>query len=237
MNNHFKIRKYICLLSLSIVFLSVHFSGKAQTTIGMSTVGPLNYSDTVTAGAVDSFSVWVKNVSATVFNDTLTLISAVRDDVNPSVLNIVSTYNSFSPVLINTNDSISISLVGVYTLDTNNYRTGINVIVIWPVAQSAATADSLEFSVYILDDNGIDELDLKQFINTFPNPSTDYITIENNSKISIEEVRIYDISGCLLEIIKNSSVINTEKWTAGMYLVDIWLENHQKHSVRVIKQK
>jgi len=236
MLNPFKMRKYICLLYLSIMLLSIHSSGNAQT-IGMSNVGPLNYSDTVTAGTVDSFSVWVKNVSATVFNDTLTLIGAVRDDVNPAVLNIVGSYSSTAPMLINANDSISIPMLDVYTLDTNNYRTGINVIVIWPVAQTAATADSLEFTVYIIDDVSVDEIDLKQFIKAFPNPSTDHITIENNSKINIEEVRIYDISGCLLEIIKDRSVINTEKWATGMYLVDIWLENHQKHAVRIIKQK
>ncbi|MGQ0828167.1 MAG: T9SS type A sorting domain-containing protein [Bacteroidota bacterium] len=229
-------RKYIYLLSLSIVLLSMPVSGKAQT-IGMSKVGPINYSDTVTAGAVDSFTVWVKNVSTTVFNDTLTLVGAVRDDVNPAILNYVGSYSSFSPVLINANDSVSIPVLEVYTLDTNNYRPGINVIVIWPVAQSAATADSLEFTVYIIDANGMNDLDLKQFIKTFPNPSTDNITIENISKINIEEVRIYDMTGRLLETIKNRSVIDTEKWTVGMYLLDIWLENNQKHSVRIIKQK
>lgn len=237
MSNYFKMRKCIRLLSLIILLLSIYVSGKAQTTIGMSNLGPFNYSDTVTAGTVDSFTVVVKNVSATPFNDSITLMGAVRDDVNPAILNLVGYYTSTFAVSINANDSISIPLIEAYNLDTNNYQPGINVIVIWPIAQSATTGDSLEFTVFIVDDTGIEEVDLRQFIKTFPNPSTDHITIENTSEINIEEVRIYDMNGRLLEIIKNCSVIDTEKWIAGMYLVDIWLENDQKHAVRIIKQK
>lgn len=230
-------KKIIFVLIGLFLLLGIR-SGSAQPNLGMGSIGPLSYKDTVTVGTIDSFYVWVRNFAiSSPFNDSLKIAGAVRDTVTPSTLHPLGIYN-VGLKSIPADDSIFQEVVALYDITTNNYQAGINVIVIWPVAQSATTSvDSLEFTVFIIKSNGIDELNIKQLIKIYPNPVMDKMWIENKAPINVEEVRIYDVSGCLIEIIKGQSVINTEKWAPGMYLVDIWLENHQKQSIRVMKQK
>ena len=231
-------KKYVFLFSLPLMLLGI--AGKAQDTIGMGYSKPFGLRDTVQASSLDTFSVVVKNFGATAFNDTLTISGAVRDSVSPGnfVFHQIGSYKTYNAVSLAASDSVVIPLTALYTIDTvSSYHPGINVIVIWPVAQSAKTIDSLIFNVYIIGPNGINEIDLKQLIKVFPNPASDHFTIENTAKIDIEEVRIYDAVGRLINCIKGQSVINTEDWPVGEYLMELQLSNKQRHSIRIIKQK
>jgi hypothetical protein len=229
-------KKYLVLVCI-VAF--AYSSGKTQTNIGV--VGfdynnnPSGYEDTVTANSTDTYSVWVKNFGPLVFNDSLTLITAVWDSVNLNIYP-VSSYSTLGAVQIGVNDSIAIPLTAVYNLSSNGYRLWIDVIVIWPIANPATTVDSLEFPVYVIPANGINEIDLKQLIKAYPNPVSSNLAIENNSKMDIEEVRIFDSSGRLLITEKNKSIINTERWQPGIYTIKFLLNNKQHHSIRVIKQ-
>lgn len=211
---------------------------QAQDTIGMAGYGPIGYKDTVQAGATDTFRVEVKNYGLSTFNDTITIVSAVRDIYNASILHIVSSQPTDKAIPIAPSDSIEIPLIPYYDISSGkSYRAGINVIVIWPVAPGAITVDSLEYTVYVMSVNSVSELDLKELIKIFPNPTVDHFTIQNKSQIVIEEVRIYDTPGCLIEVIKNQSMINTKEWPAGIYMISVLLDNGQQHSLRIIKQK
>lgn len=104
-------------------------------------------------------------------------------------------------------------------------------------ASSATLVDSLEFPIFLVDANGISEIDADAIIKAYPNPTTDYLSIENKSKLDIEEVRIMDISGKLVATLKSPTKIETKAWASGMYLVHILFENKQSRTIRIIKQK
>ena len=107
---------------------------------------------------------------------------------------------------------------------------------IWPLAASAATKDSLTFNVFILLPTSINEIDLSHLIKAYPNPVVNNITLENKGKNSIEEVRIYDTKGRLIEHLANPQFICTEGWAKGTYLINLQLEDGKTHTIRVIKQ-
>jgi hypothetical protein len=147
-----------------------------------------------------------------------------------------STAISF-PSVIAVGDSLPFSLTPVYDVVTpGKYHYDINIIVIWPVAGSASTSNVFTYVQVLTLPNGINEIDLSRLINAYPNPVTSKLTLKNSGKIGIEEVRIYDVHGRLIESLKATEFICTENWNPGVYMINILLENKQTHTIRVIKQ-
>ena len=90
--------------------------------------------------------------------------------------------------------------------------------------------------MFILLPTSINEIDLSHLIKAYPNPVVNNITLENKGKNSIEEVRIYDTKGRLIEHLANPQFICTEGWAKGTYLINLQLEDGKTHTIRVIKQ-
>ena len=122
--------------------LLLSLNGLAQTTISINSIDPITSpaDDTVLAGSSRTYTVWVKNEGPAPFNDQLWVYSAVRDS---SLLGLDTVdVNVLGTMTINPFDSIAVSLTANYTISSNGYKYGIDVIVIWPYAPSAITNDS-----------------------------------------------------------------------------------------------
>lgn len=59
-------------------------------------------------------------------------------------------------------------------------------------------------------------------ISIYPNPVTDNLFIQNNSNSEIENISILDITGSVILKIKNSTSINLEKLSKGVYFIKIY---------------
>ncbi|HEY0030763.1 MAG TPA: T9SS type A sorting domain-containing protein [Bacteroidia bacterium] len=226
-------KKYILLLILPLWLIGS--KATAQASLG---IGQFSYyigNDTLPAYSTDSVSLWIINTGTGTFNDTLELWTIVQDSA-------LFTYHmvdnvSLGNVTIPAGDSISYTLVPYYAIAPALYHYDINVIVIWPMANSVPTSDSLTYTQVLTLPNGIHEIDLQQLIKAYPNPSMNDFTISNDSKTSIEEVRIYDPQGRLIAIVKGQNIIHTQNWKPGTYVMKILLENKKQVTIRVVKQK
>lgn len=231
------------LLFLLFPLLINKVSLKAQSNIGIVVDSAfLIPGDTFNLSNTTNYGIWLKNYGPSLYTpmalDSFQVVTAVRDTANATILNVVSINSVFDS--IPANDSIYISLNSVFTNSASGFHKDINVIVIWPFASSSSTAsivDSLEFQIFLLDPNGISEIDLSTLVIAYPNPTFDEFTLENKAEIQIEEVRIVDTGGKLISVIKNQSKIETCTWSPGMYFISVLFENKQTGTIRIIKQK
>ncbi len=229
-------KKYLFLFFLSSLLISKE--GSAQASLGISQYTYTIYNDTVLANTPDSIAVFVVNKGTAPFNGPFEIIASVQDSGSTSYHRVDTSY-SVLPVSLPPGDSIPYMLQPYYEMGdsaTYQYHYNINVIVIWPVAMTASTFDSLTFNIFILLPLSVKEIDPQVLIRAYPNPSTDNITLESGGKNSIEEVRIYDTQGRLIDQLIKPGLICVEAWAPGTYIIHIQLGDGKTHTVRVIKQ-
>lgn len=227
-------RKFVFLILLPFLLISI--KSKGQDSLIISPYSVVVGNDSVLNGTFDSVSFYVVNVATTPFSDTVSLYTSVRDSVSAFIYYPIDTV-TFTAINIAPNDSAQFKLYYTYTVAPFKFHYDINVIVIWPLTSSATILDSLYYLEWI--DTlalGVDEIDLSKFIKAYPNPTTSKLTLENTSQKAIEEVRIYDATGRLIQTEKNPSFICTDEWKAGTYMIKIRLENKQTRTIRVVKQ-
>ena len=219
---------------LILLISAITIYGKAQINLGMGQISPnaIGY-DTVLAGSTNSYSVWVKNYGPSDFiNGGLNIKTAVYD----SAYNIVG-LDSVGVISINANDSAQFSLTTTYTISANGYKYGGDVIVIWPVALSANTVDSLQFNIFIDSTaNEVKEIDVEKIIKLYPNPAKEDINIENIDDAHIEGINIYDLNGKLVLSNRHEKTINIENLSKGVYNINVLLSNKKQYSIKIIKQ-
>jgi hypothetical protein len=224
-----------CVFLFLLSFLLISNKSSAQASLGISQYAYTIYNDTAVANSYDSVSIYIVNRSTTNFSDFFQVVASVQDTGSTSYYRVDTTSSAFS-TFIAAGDSIPFKFRPYYVVDTNEYHYDINVIVIWPVAGSASIDDSLFFNVVVVLPQTIEEIDLSHIINAYPNPTTDNITLENTGKNSIEEVRIYDTQGRLIDALNKPEFICTEAWAPGMYMINIQLKDGKTQTIRVVKQ-
>lgn len=231
-------KKYVLLVLLSLLLISNKTS--AQASLGISQTAYVIYNDTVSAFTSDSISIYMVNKGDSTFTDNFFIITEVQDSNQVIAYHAVDTLASLFASTILPGDSIQLTLSPFYSMGDSStfHHYDINVIVIWPLAatSTATTKDSLFYNIFILLPTSINEIDLSHLINAYPNPAVSNITLENTGKNSIEEVRIYDPQGRLIEHLTKPEYICTEAWAPGMYLINIQLEDGKTHTIRVVKQ-
>ena len=230
-------KKHILLIALPLFLFIV--KSEAQDSIGISPYSVSIGHDTIPSGSSDSISFWLVNNGSSAFADSLHFITYVQDTSGFLFHTVDTTY--FGSYTIAPGDSLSFILFPLYDVSTpvnpNRYHYDINVIVIWPIATSTGNfGGSLTYIEIITMPVGVNEINLIKLINAYPNPTTSNFTLENTGAIAIEEVRIFDIQGRLIQTEKNPNTICTDQWKAGTYLINIQLQNKQTRTIRVIKQ-
>jgi hypothetical protein len=163
------------------------------------------------------------------------LYTSVQDSISAFIYHPIDTV-AFGTINILPLDSTQFTLYNTYTTGPTRFHYDINVIVIWPVASTLSNTDTLAYVEVITLGMGINELNINKLIKAYPNPVVDKLTIENSTKNIIEEVRIYDASGQLINVIKNKSVVDTENWCPGMYIIDVKIKDQKEQRLKILKQ-
>ena len=224
------------LLLLVLTLLVFHCTkGKAQDSLVINPFTVLVGNDTLPAGSNDSIKFTVINIASTPFNDSITFYTSVQDSVSTFIYNPIDTVY-LGTINIAPNDSMQFTLYNIYDTGPLRFHYDINVIVIWPIAASLSFYDSLFYNQFITLPIGINEIDLSLLINAYPNPTTSNLNIDNATKFAVEEVRIYDSRGRLMETLQHPDFICSENWSKGTYLIRIQLENKKTQTIRVVKQ-
>lgn len=96
-----------------------------------------------------------------------------------------------------------------------------------------------EFIYTLVCDGSLGVNDLNQFdFSYYPNPVQDVLNIQSNK--SIESISIFDLSGRQFKVQStkdlNSTKVNLNHLSSGLYLVKVILENNQVETFKVIKK-
>jgi hypothetical protein len=223
------------LLTVLLLLLKTNGSN-AQPVLSISPVYQVG-NDTLPAYSTDSLHVWVKNTGSATFSDYVYVGQSVQDSAG-ATFHIIDSIATFVPVVIAPGDSLKMTFLNYYDIDTSRYHYDINVIVIWPIAISGGVniGDSLSFIEVITLQESIREIDLQELIRAYPNPVSHDLNLESDRKTAIEEVRIYNNGGQCVKIINDPSVLCTDNWEKGVYLLRIRTRDGRGSVIRVIKK-
>lgn len=128
----------------------------------------------------------------------------------------------------------------LFSLSTNRYKGGDNIIVIWPHTDnpSAQSPDTTEFGIFV--DNLVaasDPIELQSRIVVWPNPTAGMLNIdylENRNKI--EHVRIVGIDGKILKDYTTAArTIDLDGFSRGIYLLQVEFKDGLRATYRISK--
>lgn len=185
----------------------------------------------------DSITVTVLNLATTLFSGNLKF--ELEIDTGGGV-NADSLIVTTQPVTILAGDSQVVS-VNQYFFSSTRYKAGNNVVVVWPRLTTGQLnySDSLVTQVFFVPDSssGVDDLEPDFQYSLFPNPSSDFIYLNDKGKKDIEGVRFYDMEGRLIKEFKstNNNRFNISGFERGCYFMEIILSKQRKMLSRVLK--
>ncbi|MCD6067138.1 MAG: hypothetical protein K0S33_1964 [Bacteroidetes bacterium] len=233
--------RYLKLLYLSVA-IAISTNSYSQTGLEADDSMSVVYNSPMFSGSQLYWNVYVDNTTSTAYSDTITYIAAIDtfgtggSQLTPikTTWTIVNNYNPGGTVLYT--DSINLTI-------NVNCRGGINTVVIWPVASDMMmmtfpTVDSIFADVLVLEaPTGLRTIQ-KGTIRVGPNPFSDKISLILPPKISLEQVRIKDISGRLVYESGQGtkSWIDTSSLLPGIYFVEISLSDGSATIIKTIKQ-
>ena len=98
---------------------------------------------------------------------------------------------------------------------------------------------ALQNCVFI--DNSLSSSEINKDENTiivFPNPTNEFVTVNDNHTNKSFEYKILDLTGTMLNIgnARFNEQINIENLTSGNYLIQIEIENGKKFTKKLIKK-
>jgi hypothetical protein len=215
----------IALLGVNLVTQKL-FAQQPQLTVTQLAGFPALPADTAKEVNQYNFIISVSNLSAGAVqvNDTMRVFLKNTDTT-------IATIETLGSVFID-------SLVGLdtfsitknnYQFTSNTYKTGNNIVVVWPRIDSipGATFDSLYIDVYfvpLLSVNMLSEQNQSFFL--FPNPVTDEIMLDSDHQNSIGYVRISNDLG--QTVMFRSSVgknLDVRFLSKGFYFIEITERN------------
>lgn len=143
------------------------------------------------------------------------------------------------------------ALGGEKYLTIGNFKHPINTNTVVALGGSADTANkTFSGGYYYLDDVcvstdpltcnvtlGVNDPTLQQSVSLFPNPFTNYLIINVNSKETLE-LTIYDLTSRKLfqQAITNSSTINTSHLSSGVYIYEVHDKSGMMKTGKITKE-
>ncbi len=217
-----------CLLGLGSV--------KGQTSsLGVDTTGYV-FNSTTTFNSTESYKVNIINYGPQPYTGMVTVEYWVDTVGNGTLLTDTLFSDSFSVTSLSTfgvvSDSVTISI-------SNNFRSGINTVVIWPRMSSTPfiTHDSLKLQVLVVGWAGVPTKDLVIAQKLFPNPAKQELFIANTDlKFVIEQVRIFDATGKLIYGEKYKGRIDLVPFLPGIYFVEFVSVEGKTNRYKLIKE-
>lgn len=198
---------------------------RAQDTLGVfdSVVGGIP--DTVYMSTNPAFVFEVKNTGGSAFNDSIQFIFYIDSTASGNLGQFLYSIND-GPFTLNAflGDS-------VYSNPPINsmFRGGINTVVIWPnkvpsSPNSIIVSDTIRKNVFVMLTSGIKNEVLSSNPVIYPNPAQNslFIRLNNQSKSSIECVRIWNALGQQFTFVqKGDEIILPPELLPGLYYLEL----------------
>jgi type IX secretion system substrate protein len=180
-------------------------------------------------------NITVQNKSAVPLTGTIYLVAAI--DSSGGALISIDTVGTRIVTNFGLNDTVGISYNEIYNV-ANGYKTGGNIIVVWPVASFGVTVDTLRKYVTIINAISVNEINkLYNNFSVYPNPSKNYIHINQYDKIKVvKRVRIFDVHGRMVYEDEFKSKIDISTLSKGIYFLQLEMKNEEELYFKLIKQ-
>ncbi len=206
MDNIYTLRAYNCQLS--------NFTNTTSNTFGQLSI---NNNSLTNIDVSNNSALTYFNVS----NNNLTDINLV----NNSNLNIVYVNNNnLSNLDLRNGNNTNISNTSMFNASNNPNLTCIFVDDAnyssqnWTSIDASSTFVETEAECTAL---STDNIELRENLTVFPNPTNDVLNIELNNNISIHKIDIFDINGKKINSYTNSQNISLKNYANGIYVVKI----------------
>ena len=219
------------LVALLTIFIGVNCHSQSLSID--SVITETNIADTVNYGTTGNYNVVVQYTGASLFSGTIYIVSGVDSTGGIQSIDTIGTrVVSNMANLDTTNILITDSFANV-----NGYRLGGNVVVIWPVATTLTTLDTFQTTIFVDFGVGVNESrDLYNSISFYPNPTKNYLNIgKKDQKITLKQVRIYNLKGQLIYDEKFRTKINISNFPKGLYFLKLYTKNDKEIHYKLIK--
>jgi hypothetical protein len=230
------------LFSFSLILLAAG-TLCAQGTLSFSVHHLLGKKDTVPEWTTVTDSIIIKNNGPGLYSGSLGFQTNDIDSANTPAQFVDTT--SYFGITLAPGASRYLKLTRTYlTANTPThgvFRTGINVIVIWPVYNSNQNfmfKDTLRDTVVVMLATGIKELGSGTSLRIYPNPTHSSITIDNNdsANLEVEEIVIYDELGKACYRYKKQRVVDVGNLPKGFWMVEVRFTNGQRGRRKLLIQ-
>lgn len=209
-------KKLVSLLSVALLTAALSTNTQAQFLATLSIEQVIGLPDTLNANGTYSFAFQVRNVGNTLYSGSINFDFYVDSMVPGTTQSFgANQVGGFAP-----GDSAVVPVTYLFSINNSTFNIGDNVVVVWPRAINPnSAADSLTFHVFITNLNSVEESNKAADLKIFPNPAQDFISF-TSEKNTIEEVKLYDMSGRLVLQSKEHLKIFTGHLTEGVYIAE-----------------
>lgn len=197
-----------------------------------------NFPDTAYEGVVYPIQFQLKNVGIGAYQGPLQIV--LQTDSATDILY----FNQNPNFVLLPNDTVTLianSGAMGYVFSSNVFRTGNDVVVVWPyTTQFAVQVDTLYTAVYFVPLSGIanEQEAISTGIPVYPNPFSDLLHLKLTNGMQVEQVRISDLFGkeVYRRIFDGAEDLSLEMLHPGIYILEIETSNHGRTVVKIIKQ-
>ena len=188
--------------------------------------------DTAYAGQIyDSIQVVVHNYSNTVFSDKISVFVQAAFFAPDTLL-----YDTLTTHTIPPGTSLVLNAAGSYHFNAIHYAAGDNIVVVWPVLRIAFPIDTLTLNVHFALPAGIPSVAAPSFA-VLPVPADRYVRLSYDQIESVEQVRIYNSFGQLLERANGPlRSLDLAAWPPGLYHVAVIRKDGSTLVRKLLKQ-
>ncbi len=148
--------------------------------------------------------------------------------------------NGGSVYTIPPNSNFTVAIQAPYVFNSNNYKLGSNVVVVWPVSTQGAGV--IKYNPYytcvlFVPFLGIDENENELF-EISPNPVTDILRFKYPDEFRVKDVRIFDLAGRQMAFSMDSDLrsVTVNTLNSGSYILELTTNSGNKIYRKFIKQ-
>ena len=215
------------LMLLSISLLAGWFSlVQAQGTTGLKVTQMTGYPvlpDTAYEGVSYSVTIKILNFSNSTINGGVDIL--LKTDSGTVAI------TTFPGLVLFPNDSVT-QLIQTYNFDTQTYKAGNNIVVVWPVVQGAPAfpIDTFFTQVYFVPLASLNapEVEAIKFA-MYPNPATSELKVVSSSDEQLEYVRILMPDGRQVSQLLplGDGIIDIRRLNPGIYFLEASSKNRR----------
>lgn len=227
MLNSRTMKKQNLLLLLGLFIARFSFS---QAGVGCPQGSIVGLSDTVIMNTSVTYGVSVVNTGNVALSGPVTVYIGNIDSTATFHL-VDSVITQFTLFPFNPGDTQSVLIT--HTIDPAKFYEGNNTVVIWPVHGSAVTTDTASKNIFVIIFSSTEELTMEKLI-IYPNPVKDALRIVANE--TIEQVRIFDLSGQLVQTAVFPENLDVSSLPAGIYCIEARSVNQKSKRIKFVKQ-